>query len=276
MQLWRRFRVPIVFAIFFLLVFILITSSLRYPHPLRPVETVVISLTAPVLKGLTILGRSVQKVWTGYFYLVGVQQENQALRQQVQEYAEKELRYREALLANERLERLLELKSQMAVPVTGARVIGYDPSVWFKCALIDQGEAEGVQWGMPVLAAEGIVGRVIESYPHYAKVMFLLDRNSAVDALVQRNRMRGILEGEGGNRCYLRYISKNADVRFGDLILASGVGGIYPPGMALGKVTRADKKKTGIFQEIEVTPMVDFANLEEVLVVTAITPRLQR
>jgi len=275
-QLWRRFRVPIVFTIFFLLIFILITSSLRYPHPLRPMETIVIGLTAPILKGLTILGRSVEKVWTGYFYLVGVQQENQSLKQQLQEMAQNQIRYQEALLAQERLERLLGLKRQMAVPITGARVISYDPSVWFKCAIIDQGEAEGVQWGMPVLAAGGIVGRVIESYPHYAKVMFLLDRNSAIDAMVQRNRMRGILEGKGGNRCYLQYIPKNADIQIGDLILASGLGGIYPPGMALGQVTKTDKKKTGIFQEIEVTPMVDFANLEEVLVVTAVTPRLQR
>ncbi|OPX19736.1 MAG: rod shape-determining protein MreC [Desulfobacca sp. 4484_104] len=276
MHLWRRFRVPIVFTILFLLIFIFITSSLRYPHPLRPLQTIVISLTAPILKYLTILGRSVERAWQGYFYLVGVQQENQELKQRLQEIAGKEIQYQEARLAQERLEQLLDLKTQLAQPVTGARVIAYDPSFWFKCAIIDRGEAEGVKWGMPVLSGTGIVGRIIESYPHYAKVMFLIDRNSAVDAMIQRNRMRGILEGKGGNLCYLRYIPKNADVQPDDLILASGLGGIYPRGMALGKVTKIDKKKAGIFQEIEVTPMVDFANLEEVLVVTAVTPRLQK
>ena len=103
--------------------------------------------------------------------------------------------------------------------------------------------------------------------------------NRKLSALCQGHvphRMRGILEGKGGNLCYLRYIPKNADVQPDDLILASGLGGIYPRGMALGKVTKIDKKKAGIFQEIEVTPMVDFANLEEVLVVTAVTPRLQK
>lgn len=276
MQLWRRFRVPIVFALAVLLVFTLITSSLRHPHPFRPVEGMIVSLTAPILKNLTMLGRGLKQIWQGYFYLVGVQQENEVLQQRLQELSQKEIQYQEALLAQERLQRLLELRTQLIVPITGARIIGYDPSVWFKGAILDKGEADGVRWGMPVLSAAGVVGRIIESYPHYAKVMLLLDRNSAVDSMVQRNRGRGILEGKGGNLCVLRYIPKSADIQSGDVILASGLGGIFPRGMPLGKVTEVDKKSPGIFQKIKVTPMVDFANLEEVLVVKAVTPRLKK
>lgn len=276
MHLWRRFRVPIVITLSVLLVFVLITSSLRYPHPWQPLEAIVVSVTAPVLKNLTIVGRGLKRIWYGYFYLVGVQQENQVLHQQLQELAQKEIQYQEALLARARLERLLELKTQLAMPVTGARVIGYDPSVWFKGVILDKGQTSGIRWGMSVVGTEGIVGRVIESYPHYAKVMLIVDRNSAVDAVVQRTRERGILEGKGGNRCYLRYIPKNADIQPGDLVLASGLAGIFPRGMALGRVTAVDKKKAGIFQDIVVTPLVDFANLEEVLVIQAATPKLKR
>lgn len=250
--------------------------SIRNPHPLQSVESLVVGLTAPVLKKFNALGEGVVRVWRGYLYLIGAQQENEVLKKKLEEYAQKEIQYQEALLTKERLERLLDLKTQMAVPITGARVIGYEPSVWFKCAIIDKGEADGVRWGMPVLNAAGIVGRIIESYPYYAKVMLLLDRNSAIDAYIQRNRLRGILEGKGGPRCHLKYILKNNDVQLDDTIMASGLGGIYPRGMTLGRVVSVDKKAQGIFQEIEVVPMVDFANLEEVVVVKVITPPMKK
>jgi rod shape-determining protein MreC len=250
--------------------------SIRNPHPLQSVESLVIGLTAPVLKKFTALGEGVVRVWRGYLYLIGAQQENEVLKKKLEEYVQKEIQYQEALLTKERLERLLDLKTQMAVPITGARVIGYEPSVWFKCAIIDKGEADGVRWGMPVLNTAGIVGRVIESYLYYSKVMLLLDRNSAIDAYIQRNRLRGILEGKGGTRCHLRYILKNNDVQLDDVIMASGLGGIYPRGMALGRVVSVDKKAQGIFQEIEVVPLVEFANLEEVVVVKVITPPFKK
>jgi rod shape-determining protein MreC len=118
-----------------------------------------------------------------------------------------------------------------------------------------------------VLAPTGIAGRVVETYPHHSKVMLVVDRNSAADAMVQRTRVRGILQGKGGNRCSLDYVYKSADVQLGDLVLASGLGGIYPKGLVFGKVTAANKKNPGVFQEIEVTPAVDLSTLEEVLVV---------
>jgi len=237
---------------------------------LKKVEGVVISLTAPGLKGLYYLGRTVRGVWDGYIHLVGVQRENASLRRSLAEYEQKEVQYQEALQTATRLEALLQLKKQMAIPITGARVIAYDPSLWSRCALLDQGQDQGVKRGQPVLAAGGIMGRIVETYPHYSKVMLLVDRNSGADAMLQRTRVRGILQGRGGNRCSLEYVPKSADVQVGDLVLASGLGGIYPKGMVFGKVSAANKKTQGVFQEIEVTPGVDLSALEEVVVVKVV------
>ncbi len=118
-----------------------------------------------------------------------------------------------------------------------------------------------------MLGPQGIVGRIVEVYPQYAKVMLIVDRKSGADAMVQRTRVRGILQGKGGNRCSLEFVPKSADVQVGDLVLASGLVGIYPKGLVFGKVTAANKKNPGVFQEIEVTPAVDLSTLEEVLVV---------
>jgi rod shape-determining protein MreC len=265
-----RFRTSLIVAATLLLVIALLSLSLKRSPVLKKVEGVMISLTAPGLQGLYYLGRTLRGFWEGYFYLVGVQRENADLRSRLAEYEQKEVQYQEALQSLTRLEALLELKKQVALPITGARVIAYDPSLWSRCALLDQGQDQGVKRGLPVLAAGGIMGRIVETYPHYSKVMLIVDRNSGADAMIQRTRGRGILQGKGGNRCSLDYVPKSADVQVGDLVLASGLGGIFPKGMVFGKVSAANKKTQGVFQEIEVTPAVDLSALEEVVVVKVV------
>jgi rod shape-determining protein MreC len=250
-----------------LLVFSVLSLSLKRSPVLKKVEALVVTVTAPGLQALEYVGRSGKQLWQDYFNLVGAKRENTRLRQSLEEYRQKEIRFQEAQQALTRLEGLLDLKRQVALPVIGARVIAYDPSLWSRCAIIDQGKAQGVKNALPVLAPEGIVGRVVETFPQYAKVMLIVDRKSGADAVVQRTRVRGILQGKGGNRCSLDFVPKSADVQLGDLVLASGLTGIYPKGLVFGKVTEANKKNPGVFQEIEVTPAVDLSALEEVLVV---------
>ncbi|MFW6112859.1 MAG: rod shape-determining protein MreC [Thermodesulfobacteriota bacterium] len=275
-RLRSRLRTPLVIAATLIFVLAVLSLSLKRAPVVQSVEGVIISLTAPVMNGLNYLGDSVQRLWFGYFYLVGVREENIELKRQLQEYNQKAVRYQEALLLARRLEALLDLKKQLALPVTGARVVAYDPSQWSRCVIVDTGKNQGVTVGLPVLSGEGIVGRVVETYPHYAKVMLIVDRNSGADAMVQRTRVRGILQGKGGNRCALEYVPKNTDVEIGDLVLASGLGGIYPAGQAFGRVTHVDRKTHGPFQEIMVTPGGDLSALEEVLIIQtsdlALTP----
>lgn len=265
-----RFRTSLVIAATLFLVIALLSLSLRQSPFLKKVEGMMIAVTAPPLEGLHYLGRSLKGIWGGYFHLVAVQKENAALRSHLEEYRQKEVRYQEALQSLTRLEALLDLKKQVALPVTGARVIAYDPSLWSRCALLDHGLDHGVKRGLPVLAAGGIVGRIVETYPHYSKVMLIVDRNSGADAMVQRTRVRGVLQGKGGNRCSLDYVPKSADVQPGDLVLASGLGGVFPKSLVFGKVNEANKKTPGVFQEIEVTPAVDLSALEEVAVVKVV------
>jgi rod shape-determining protein MreC len=266
-RLRSRYRTPLIVAAALLLVFSVLSLSLKRARLLKRTEALMVALTAPGLQGLSYLGRTVKRLWQGYFYLVEVQRENTLLQRRLEEYNQKEVRYQEALKAMTRLEALLDLKRQVALPITGARVIAYDPSLWSRCVLLDQGRNQGVKNGLPVLAPEGIVGRVVEAYPNYSKAMLIVDRNSGAEAMVQRTRVRGILQGKGANRCSLDFVPKSADVQPGDLVMASGLGGIYPKGLVFGKVSAADKKKPGVFQEIEVTPAVDLSALEEVLVV---------
>ena len=262
-----RYRTPLLLVLILLLVFSVLSLSLKRSPALSKVQGLVISMTAPGLEGLEHVGRSAKQIWQGYFSLVGVRRQNAEMQRQLEEYKQREVRFQEAQEALTRLEGLLDLKRQVALPVIGARVIAYDPTLWSRSAIIDQGKAQGVKDGLPVLAPQGIVGRIVGVYPEYSKVMLIVDRKSSADAMVQRTRVRGMLKGKGGNRCSLEFVPKNADVQVGDLVLASGLVGLYPKGLVFGKVTAANKKNPGVFQEIEVTPNVDLSTLEEVLVV---------
>ena len=262
-----RFRTPLIIAVALLLVFSVLSLSLKRAPALKKAEGWMISLSAPGLQVVEYLTRGLKSLWQGYFYLVGVRQENLVLKQRLEEYRQKEVRFQEAQQAQARLEGLLDLKRQVALPVIGARVIAYDPAPWSRSVMIDQGQAQGVKEGLPVLAPQGIVGRVVEAYPQYAKVMLIVDLKSGGEAMIQRTRVRGILQGKGGNRCSLEFVPKSGDVQVGDLVLASGLAGVYPKGLVFGKVSETNKKNPGLFQEIEVTPAVDLAALEEVLVV---------
>ncbi len=262
-----RLRTPLVIAATLFFVLAVLSLSLKRAPVVKTVEGVIVSLTAPAINGLNFLGDSLKRFWLGYVYLVGVEKENDKLKRRLEEYVQKEVRYQEALLLARRLEALLDLKKQVALPVTGARVVAFDPSQWSRCVIVDMGTSEGVTLGLPVLSGGGIVGRIVETYSHYAKVMLIVDRNSGADAMVQRTRVRGILQGKGGNRCSLEYVPKNVDIEVGDLVLASGLGGIYPAGQVFGRVTQVDKNPSGPFQEIIVTPGGNLSLLEEVLIV---------
>jgi rod shape-determining protein MreC len=266
-----RYRTLLLLILTLLLVFTVLSLSLKSSPALRKVQGLVVSMTAPGLEGLEYVGRSAKQLWLGYFYLVGVRRQNAELQRQLEEYKQREVKFHEAEQALTRLETLLDLKRQVALPVIGARVIAYDPTLWSRAAIINQGKAQGVKEGLPVLAPQGIVGRIVGLYPEYSKVMLIVDRKSSADAMVQRTRIRGMLNGKGGNRCSLEFVPKNADVQVGDLVLASGLVGLYPKGLVFGKVTAANKKNPGVFQEIEVSPNVDLSTLEEVLVVKVAT-----
>jgi rod shape-determining protein MreC len=173
----------------------------------------------------------------------------------------------ELALSNQRLRNLLTFRKVVTEPVLAAEVIGKDPSPWFKTIIIDKGRSEGVEKGLPVLVPEGIAGQVTEVSNHYSKVLLIIDRNSAVDAMVQRTRARGVIKGEPSGQCLFKYVLRKRNVAIGDVVVSSGLDGVFPKGLRVGYVSGFIKRSAGIFQDVTVTPYVDFEKIEEVFVV---------
>jgi rod shape-determining protein MreC len=209
----------------------------------------------------------VEDIWRHYFDLVGVAQQNDALSKGLMLANEKNNRLKEIELSHTRIQLLLNFKSNLKQQMVAAAVVGMDPSPWFKTVVIDKGRDSGVQQGMPVVTPGGIAGLISDASTAYAKVLLITDQNSAVDALVQGTRVRGIVKGEPSGRLSLDYVLRRHDVVKGDIIISSGLDGVFPKGIQIGYVHEVNKPNSGIFQEVSVTPYVDFEKLEEVLVI---------
>ena len=249
---------------------IVLSLSTRHHKNAYVPGRIALAIVAPFQEAVTRSVRFCKNIWAHYFALVSVAEENQVLKKVLSEAVEKNNQLVEIELSNLRLRELLNFRKNMSGSFIAAEIISRDPSSWFKTVVIDKGQADGLSKGLPVVISEGIVGQITEVSAHQSKVLLLIDQNSAVDALVQRTRARGIIEGKSADQCILKYVLRKHDVKVGDAVVSSGLDGVYPKGLQVGYVSGVIKRNSGIFQEVTVTPYVDFEKLEEVLVILSV------
>ncbi len=254
-------------AIFFIVAnFTILTISSKGELPENGMERFTIALIAPfqMLVSRTIV--FTEQVWENYFSLISVSKENSILRNKLSLSMAMQNHCRELELENKRLRKFFNFQSSSNDSFFVASVIGRDPSPWFKTIMIDKGSADGLFKGMPVLVAEGIVGQIVSASESYSRVLLITDRSSAIDALVQNSRTRGIFRGNNTENCSFEYVLRKDDINPGDIIVSSGLDGIFPKGLRIGKVIDVQKNNSHLFQKVVVKTFVNFDKLEEVLV----------
>jgi len=248
-------------------VLFLLSSTSGFRQPWNPAEQLIVEITAPFQKLIRRTITFTNDFWSNYFYLIDVRNENRRLTREINSLRRENSRYKDLLATHERLRKLLQFKEVIRRPVVAAQVIGVDPTGWFKSIIIDKGKRAGLKWDMPVVNASGVVGRVVSVSGDYAKVLLIIDQNSAVDCLMEQSRDRGMVKGLSTDVCKMDYMAKSCDVAVGDMVITSGLGGIFPKGLPVGRISRVKDVSGELFKEIEVTPSVDFSKLEEVLVI---------
>lgn len=265
----RRNRVLLSSGFFLLCSLGLLSANAHQPGRIDPLGRVFLEIMAPFQRVSSGVGGGIRGVWDRYVALIGVQKENQQLRDRVRDLEGRGNHQGELELMNRRLKRLLALERELPTRAIAASVTARDASVWFQSLTLNKGELDGIQSGMPVLAPEGVVGVISGTSPHAARVLLLTDPNSGIDVLVQRTRVRGIVSGLLEQGTILKYVKRSDDVRVGDRVVASGLDGVFPKGLPVGRVTEVSRKDRGLFLYAEVTPAADASRLEEVLVALA-------
>ncbi len=265
----KRYRIVILVAVLLICGIQFMSYKLGQKKHLRFYERVIVKAAYPLEAAGTFVVDRIFRVWNGYFYLVGLQRQVETLKKENARLATQAAAAEELRLENERLRELLKFKRASNYKTVAARVISLGLSPYFHVVRIDKGRDDGIAVGMPVVTAKGVVGQVVNAGSWQSEVLTLVDRSSAIDVLCQRTRSRGLLAGSGfRDKLEFKYLSKFEDIAKGDLLITSGLDGVYPKGLPVGTVRRAERDIHGLFyKKTDVKPAVDFDRLEEVLVI---------
>ncbi len=262
----RQIKYFLLFGVFLTFILIIIISTVGRQE-FGSLQKAALELVGPAQVAVSRTGNYCRNVWQDYKALWNVREDNKRLQEELRRYKALTSDYREAVATNLRLRKLLEFKESLPPPTLTAEIIGKDPSLWFRTVTVNRGSSDGVRKGMPAVTVEGIVGQVLDTSPHYAKILLATDPNSAIDVLIQKTRVHGILNGNGNNAYQLQYVLKKSDIKKGDMVVTSELGGVFPKGLPVGAVSSVIRSRRGMFQRIEVEPVVDFSMLENLIII---------
>jgi len=272
----KRLREAAVVGGTLLAAIIALRMSAKNPGELSALDRGILRLVSPAQSAMSFLARGITGVAGRYMELTHVRAENETLVRENKKLRTELIEMRRLAEESGRYQRLLGLRDVTPAETIAARVIAVDASPYFRVARVEIDHGEGtVRRGMPVLTPEGVVGRINRVAGGSSDVMLLVDPRSAIDVLVPRTGGRGILRGksgENGYRCSIEYLARGEPAREGDAVVTSGLGGAFPRNLAVGHVTKVIPGAVGLYQDVEVTPDVDFGRLADVLVVVAPPP----
>lgn len=239
--------------------------------PIHMARAGVSAVTTPVrLLGSAIaapfgaVGNAVSNLTASPETLSDLKRENEELTARVAELAE-------AQATAERLQALVDLQSTYKLESKAARIIGASADAWSQTVTLDKGSADGFAAGMPVCNAAGVIGQIVEVSPTSSTVRLITDEQSGVSAMVQSSRAQGMLQGQADGTLRLSYVPSDAEVAEGDIVITSGLGGVFPKGLPLGTVTSVERIAGSAYHTIVVRPQASAESNEEVLVVTSLT-----
>ena len=267
----RRGGSAVLFVLVVVAHIVLISAQVTSKSGMPVLQAVAFGLVAELQRGGAGAVDAVTSLWSGYVDLRGIRAENAQLRQQL---ADAHIRLQQERALAQRsgeLAALLDLRGRVNLETTAAEVVAASATPDFRTVTIGKGTSAGLRPDMAVLAPEGVVGRVIVPSARAAKVQLLIDLNAAAGALVERSRAQGVAVGTGEDTLQLEFVLGTADVKVGDVVVTSGIDGIYPKGFVIGRVDYLERAG-GAYREIRLTPAADFTSLEDVLVV--LTPQV--
>ena len=220
---------------------------------------------APFERGLVWIENGTGNIWHNYFYLRGVRVENRQLKEQIEQMRLEQVRLNEDAAQAHRLQALLAFKEQFISKTVAAQVIGSSGSELSRVVYIDKGNDDGIKPDMAVITADGVVGKVWDTYPSVSRILLINDQSSGVGVILEKSRLQGVLRGTPNGEVTLERLMSDEQVNPGESVLTSGGDQIFPKGLPVGTVTKVGTGKD-LFLSIKVKPAANLSKLEEVLV----------
>jgi rod shape-determining protein MreC len=266
----ERSRLKLIINILFLMLALL--SFLRTSKSFKEAsafESLLIEFLAPLQRGVTSVQSNFSSFFKHYLINLNASKYNDKLVKKVSLLESKIFQFRELESENNRLKNLLQFGKEVSHKTVLAQIVARDSNSDFKVLRINRGSTDGIRLQSTVVTSKGLVGYVFRLTDHFADVLTVQDFSNKVDGMIRRIRAHGILEGSGKGRVSMKYVTKTEPVILNDLVITSGLGNIYPKGIRIGRVTKIEREDYGLTQNIEISPTVNFNQLEEVLVIVA-------
>lgn len=230
---------------------------------------VVAAVTTPVQAGLAKAHRAAFGVWETYLDWKNVRAENRRLREEIQRLRVEALRVGETDDENRRLRRLLALQERLPLTTVSGEVIAREWGGWIRALTVNRGRGDKIPRLTAVISPDGLIGRIVEVRPGASIIQVLTDPASTVGAHVVRTRTPGIVEGEPRGTLRFKYMARDgAAIQVGDVLVTSGQGALFPRGIPIGRVQAIDDRGSALFHYAVLAPAVDFARVDEVLLIT--------
>lgn len=273
----ERFTIPSKYLLFLFTIIsiILMALTFRTARIAEPFNTVAGVIVTPLQRGITTVGAWLKDRADELAEINRLQEENDALRRRIDELNTQNTALQQDVYELNELRALYELDQQYNDYETiGARVIAKDAGNWYHSFVIDKGAEEGIERDMNVLAGSGLVGRVIDTGPHWAKVMTIIADNSAVSATVLSSSDNLMVTGdltlyEDGLLAFSKLVDNADRVAAGDKVVTSNISDKYLPGILIGYVSSVTEDSNHLTKSGTLTPAVDFDHLNDVLIVLA-------
>jgi rod shape-determining protein MreC len=239
--------------------------------PLHKIQNFFLDLVSPISNTFAKVFRPIKDGIINLFHLPSLSKDNADLQKKVASLQKKQIDSEELEQEVQELKRLLHFtEGQAELETVGADIVGQSPSNWERLMIVNRGAASGVKKYMSVVTDAGLVGRLISVGSRSAVVQLVTDSRSSIGTRDQRSRETGIIEGKNSETIRFTPMKEDADLKVGDIIETSGLGGTCPPGIAVGKITKVAKRSGGMTRYVEVMPFVRFSKLSQVLII--ITP----
>ncbi len=263
----RQHRLAIISIALFFISLNIYSANIKSRNDLNGFQRLIVDITMPVQNLTGNITSSFYNTIDSYIFLVNAKNKNIKLKKDVNKLNARIEELKELEIANDRLRGLLDFKKTLKNKVVSAEVVSRGPSNWLNTIIIDKGENDGIFPGLAVITENGIVGHTIYTSNNYSQILLMVDKNSSVDIIDQRSRAQGIVKGSKDNLCKVDYVLSKEDVKVDDIIISSGLDGIYPKGLLVGQIQDVTKNRYDLFQKVTLKPFVDFDKLEEVLII---------
>jgi rod shape-determining protein MreC len=264
----RRLRILLIVLVMASLTIVTIDFRSKGEGPLDKIGHVALTILSPIQHGLVKIFRPVGNFFAGFTEVPSLRARVSDLQNQTAELKGEADKYSDVIRENQNLRALLGMRDRFDLETVAAQVTGVSPSNFERTIFVNVGSKKGIKKDMPVVASEGLVGRVTKVSSNSAEILLMIDRQSAVATRVAGSGETGLLEGDGSEDPRLELFNPDAKVNVGDKLVTSGYDrGLFPPGIPIGFVTAAPPAHSNLSRVVRVQPYVDFSRLDYILIV---------